>query len=783
MAIKIFTRNKRYMVRILVLTTLGILLILSFFAAALYYNLGKELTKNELNSATKLIKQIEFNFESIEDVITGLAVRTFFSSEVTNLMYLDQNKFDYVEYVEKSNNIVRDDVTIMERFIHSIYIYNNRQGKVLQVINTTYEDDSEFIRSVESGKRFPKLKPIIREIPFKKNGNEKEKVLTYFMYQYIDTNSNMDGAVIINVKSDWFTESIKKNNVLDKTENIFIIDDKGNFVGADSNSNNTVDNLSGKIIEKISKSYQKTGIFEDNINGIPHFITYAAMDNSTLILVKTQPVNIVYKSLKNIMNIIIRVTLIFILIAMITSFTISRRIYQPVKTLFNKVRTDYSFSAKEDEYLDEIGYIEKVYSESKEKIRDFHQKSQMSRSITRTYWLKKCLSEELGLDSNQYGELAAENEIKLSFNGYFSVLIFKIDDYIEFSAKNDQKDKSIIKFAIMNISAEIVSEQYVNEYIDMKEDHVALILETKDDNVNEFYKALEGLIARIRFNIKEYYGVSVTASVSGISQNINSLPLLYSTAVANSVYRFIFGKSSYITQNKIDLNNSTKTSDIEKLEIKLLESIKKKDIDKSKEEMLGIIGLLKEMDYDQVFLYIIRLTDTIKKTIEQLNSEKSLGYSDILKRITSLETIDEYYYVLESYFKQALMHLSEIDVKSGNQLIYEMVKEIVQSKYSDPSLCLQQIASMLKISPRKANAVFKEAENISVSNYIKEIRLMKVANLLETSRLNVNEIIEMVGIDNETYFYSIFRAKYGMTPKEFAIQKNIERLVENSTNL
>lgn len=769
------------------LTTLGILLVMCLFSVALYMNIEQKMISYEYNNSNNLLQQIKFNIETVEGIIKAESVRTFFNSDVTNLMYMDKNIIDSADYIERVNNITKD--VVIDKFVYSLYLYNNNHKKVLPVIkiNPPYTEDMEFIKSIEAGKIYPKLKPIIRELKFSDDniGKKSEKIITYFMYQSIDKNHRMDGAVIINIKSDWLMGNIKQINSIGKNENVYIIDEDGNFINADSSDGEMDKVLKNKMLGQPLK--QKTGMFKANIKGNSYFITYTSLENSSLILAKTQPVSVVYKNIDSIKKTIIIVAIVFLLVAVIISVTVSGRIYKPFRNLMDRVaEDDRDFLKAGAESKDEMLYLEKVYSESMEKIKDFDRKSIFNKNITKSYWLQRCLTEGIALDRQKYDELARENGLQITNNGYLCVLILKIDDYLEFINKNDLMNRNLIKFAVMNIAGEVISEKFLNESIDLGNDHIALIINATDDKGKDCFNILGSLVGKAQEYIHKYYGISVTASASNLASGISNLPGLYSMAVANSVYRFVFGKASYITSEKIDSIRDTKnTNFLEKHETKLMEFIRNKNVEKSMKELFDIISFLKGQDYDIIFLSIVRLTDNIKNVIEQtsgmLPPEKRLLYSDMLKKITTLETIDEFYIFMDNYLKKSLISTSEQDIDPRNALIVETVKEIILSKYNESGLCLQQIAEMLKLQPRRLSSIFKEKENISINEYINEVRLVKVTQMLETSRLNVNEIIEKVGIDNETYFYSIFRKKYGMTPKEYAIQKNLNNLLSNSS--
>lgn len=51
--------------------------------------------------------------------------------------------------------------------------------------------------------------------------------------------------------------------------------------------------------------------------------------------------------------------------------------------------------------------------------------------------------------------------------------------------------------------------------------------------------------------------------------------------------------------------------------------------------------------------------------------------------------------------------------------------------------------------------------------YLNEVRLERAKELLDNSELKLKEIIDEVGFGSYPYFFSLFKKKYGMTPKEY----------------
>jgi YesN/AraC family two-component response regulator len=79
---------------------------------------------------------------------------------------------------------------------------------------------------------------------------------------------------------------------------------------------------------------------------------------------------------------------------------------------------------------------------------------------------------------------------------------------------------------------------------------------------------------------------------------------------------------------------------------------------------------------------------------------------------------------------------------------------------------------MMRLSPYKLSKIAKEYFGMSIPEYINQIRLNKAVEWMENSKLSIQEIMRRVGVENESYFYKLFKAKFGMTPREYIAQQS-----------
>lgn len=97
------------------------------------------------------------------------------------------------------------------------------------------------------------------------------------------------------------------------------------------------------------------------------------------------------------------------------------------------------------------------------------------------------------------------------------------------------------------------------------------------------------------------------------------------------------------------------------------------------------------------------------------------------------------------------------------------IKEILVKIDNDFSrtLDIKQLADSVNMSISRFQHLFKQEVNISLTQYIKELRLQKAREFLETTHLRIKEIRVRVGDLGATHFWSDFKRKFGKTPNQF----------------
>ncbi|MDN3378545.1 MULTISPECIES: two-component regulator propeller domain-containing protein [unclassified Pseudoalteromonas] len=101
------------------------------------------------------------------------------------------------------------------------------------------------------------------------------------------------------------------------------------------------------------------------------------------------------------------------------------------------------------------------------------------------------------------------------------------------------------------------------------------------------------------------------------------------------------------------------------------------------------------------------------------------------------------------------------------QLLSDL-NEFLANHYQDTQLTVPRCAKELALSERQFQRKLKVLINISPTEYIRDYRLSKAAELLKQGR-QINLVIDDVGFTSRSHFSKSFKAKFGMTAKEFQV--------------
>lgn len=155
--------------------------------------------------------------------------------------------------------------------------------------------------------------------------------------------------------------------------------------------------------------------------------------------------------------------------------------------------------------------------------------------------------------------------------------------------------------------------------------------------------------------------------------------------------------------------------------------------------------------------------DDIQKILNRAitaNADRNFGYELEIK-ISFLELIN--YFFKNNYYYSAKKNN---DVNISTATLIKSITTYIEEHYKE-KITLEMLASHASISIFHLSHLFKQYTGQTPIEYLNQYRLIMSADLLKSSDYSIVDIAFECGYNNVSYFNRAFKAKYGMTPKEY----------------
>lgn len=782
---KKFLRSGKYFVKIYLWTVIALLSILIIFSSIIYWNVEKSVTDNNYDLNKQILSQVANNVDIFDQTVKNLVNSIYLSSDTKAIMDMARIGDNYGETSAALDNL-RKTYMSNNAYIHSIVIYNGETKVYASTHKGISESDAGLEDMVRTNSALPVLKPIYREVEslYPIEAKPTDGVFTYAMYDWLSEDNKPEDSIYVNIKADWMLENINRINTSNpkSKSNIYLLNGNGENIGNQNDDDDTRVSMQSLFSQYIEKANTDTALSFDSFiteyRGEKSYVSYIYLKRVDWVLVKVQPYHEIFQSVNHIKFIMLLITLLFIVIVIIASFAISRNIYIPIGRLVKQLHTMDRNGQDGAPINDEISFLNQMYNKYYEYRELYYNETRSKDRLLNNYYLTNLLVDSHSMTVDDISNALERNDTLFRSGGKLAVCVIRIDQYNQFVLKSN-RDQELFRFAISNIMHDSVGEKFDNETIDMKKDQIVLIVNTRQAERDEVLSALSGCIEKAQSMINNYFKLTVSVSVGDMVESAVELEGSYRMALYTINYRLLFGRNSIITGENVQLNNENQQVSYDlQWNKKLTEAMKSGNLNQAEKVILSILDEIKSQNFNNMTLSIMHVTAFILNSLNEMNKSKlqpqNIDYNMYQFKMMDFESMDE--------ISSELVRLISLGVGNTKQsnsekhaLIIETVKGIVEESYSDPSLSLQLVAGHLKMSSVYLGKIFKDNMTYSLSEYINGIRLEKAREMLENSNLPIVQIIEKVGMENESYFYKLFKKKYGVTPKEHVLKQTISK--------
>ena len=108
------------------------------------------------------------------------------------------------------------------------------------------------------------------------------------------------------------------------------------------------------------------------------------------------------------------------------------------------------------------------------------------------------------------------------------------------------------------------------------------------------------------------------------------------------------------------------------------------------------------------------------------------------------------------------------------EILYLLAKGLIASgtisymeDHLHQSIRMKELADLVFLSTRQYDRIFKEVYGVCPSDYLSELRLNRACQLIASGKYPLGQLWELCGFTDTPFFYRKFKARFGMTPKQY----------------
>lgn len=121
----------------------------------------------------------------------------------------------------------------------------------------------------------------------------------------------------------------------------------------------------------------------------------------------------------------------------------------------------------------------------------------------------------------------------------------------------------------------------------------------------------------------------------------------------------------------------------------------------------------------------------------------------------------------ENFKKDFLTNPRQVSVTSLDDKILQKCLHVVESNMSNTEFNVEDLCLEVGLSRSQLYRKIKALTNLSISNFIKTVRLKRAAQILKQDDSSVTVAMDRVGFSNSSYFTRAFKSEFGCSPKKY----------------
>lgn len=350
-----------------------------------------------------------------------------------------------------------------------------------------------------------------------------------------------------------------------------------------------------------------------------------------------------------------------------------------------------------------------------------------------------------------------------------AVAIIEMDDVEWKMLDMSADDRLRLSGDIMSYIETLATESGLGTIIASHSDYQFIMLAkgTEEENVI--------LLEELILAVATAFPLTITVGYGKSTDDWRGLPESYQQAITALDAKWLIGKNRLIRDVTESPSSVQASENLEEMIEMMMKAILSYDLVGIDDCLLQIFGRDRPLHkMNDVYNLIIRITSKLHADLQQLNEnlyELLQWESHQPQVLFHFETVSD----VLSWLRRRFFELSEKLFMERSKTNRKLIRNILNyaKERIECKVTLKEVAAHFAFSPNYLGHLFKEETGMNFSDFLLDLRMKRVRELLGDPSLKIYEIAERVGYKNIIYFNRQFKQSTGMSPGEYRKKHNI----------
>jgi AraC-like DNA-binding protein len=268
-------------------------------------------------------------------------------------------------------------------------------------------------------------------------------------------------------------------------------------------------------------------------------------------------------------------------------------------------------------------------------------------------------------------------------------------------------------------------------------------------------------------------GFSINAAYSAPQADYTRLPSVIAGIKKQLSHIFMFGPSGLINPGE-DVKDDLDFGSVNMRIKSICASLRSNRLEQAHEQYGQLVEALKNTQIEFARGVLIHLTFSIHgalvKSRDNDMTELLTSMKEFHRKLNEMETIGDVNRLFRSLFSDITNCINNY-MNTKNDKLVAFAQDYIRQHYHNMNLSLGQVADKAHITASYMGKLFKQSAQMPFSDFLKTVRLERSCELLGDTDQTINAISESCGFTNSSYFYNVFKKKYGVTPSMYRSAK------------